>query len=118
MLNIASFFNHKNLTLGLFLHIFLIIIIASSTKADVFASPTYDEGIDYKRIYSENNYKKTKNSSNKIDHLRTSSISSLIVGGANTSSASLRPMRRAKTPRNAVHNADKPKIIRPAIQSD
>ena len=60
MLNIASFFNHKNLTLGLFLHIFLVIIIASSTKGDVFASPTYDEGIDYKRIYSENNYKKTK----------------------------------------------------------
>ena len=60
MLSIASFFNHKNLTLGLFLHIFLVIIIASSTKGDVFASPTYDEGIDYKRIYSENNYKKTK----------------------------------------------------------
>ena len=60
MLNIASFFKHNNLTFRLFLHIFLVIILASSTKGDVFASPTYDEGIDYKRIYSENRYKKTK----------------------------------------------------------
>ena len=60
MLNIASFFNHKNLTVRLFFHIFLVIIVASSTKGDVLASPTYDEGIDYKRIYSENKHKKTK----------------------------------------------------------
>ncbi len=60
MLNIASFFNHKNLTFRLFLHVFLVIIVASSTNGDVLASPTYDEGIDYKRIYSENKYKTTK----------------------------------------------------------
>ena len=60
MLNIASFFNHNNLTFRLFLHIFPVIILASYTKGDVLASPTYDEGIDYKRIYSENEYKKTK----------------------------------------------------------
>ena len=60
MLNIASFFNYKNLTFRLFLHIFLVIILASCTKGDVLASPTYDEGIDYKRIYSDNKYKTTK----------------------------------------------------------
>ena len=60
MLNIASFFIRKNLTFRLFLHIFLVIIVASITKGDILASPTYDEGIDYKRIYSENKYKKTK----------------------------------------------------------
>ena len=60
MLNIASLFNHQNLTSRLLLQIFLTMIVAGSTKGDVLASPTYDEGIDYKRIYSENKYKKTK----------------------------------------------------------
>ena len=60
MLNISSFFIRINLTFSLFLHIFLFIIVASITKGDIFASPTYDEGIDYKRIYNENKYKKTK----------------------------------------------------------
>ena len=60
MLKIASFFIRKNLTLRLFLHIFLVIIVASITKGGILASPTYDEGIDYKRIYSENKYKTTK----------------------------------------------------------
>ena len=60
MLNITSFFVRKNLTFRLFLHIFLVIIVAGVTKGDIFAGPTYDEGIDYKRIYSENKYKKTK----------------------------------------------------------
>ena len=60
MLNITSFFNHKNLTFRLVFQFFLVIIIASSTKGDVLASPTYDEGIDYKRIYSNNNHQKTK----------------------------------------------------------
>ena len=60
MLNIASFFNYKNLTFRSVFHIFLFIIIASNTKGDVLASPTYDEGIDYKRIYSNNIHQKTK----------------------------------------------------------
>ena len=60
MLNIASLFNHQNLTSRLLLQIFLTMIVAGSTKGDVLASPTYDEGIDYKRIYSDNKYKTTK----------------------------------------------------------
>ena len=60
MLNISSFFLRKNLTFKLFLNIFLVILVSSITKGDILASPTYDEGIDYKRIYSENKYKKTK----------------------------------------------------------
>ena len=60
MLNISFFFLRKNLTFKLFLNIFLVILVSSITKGDILASPTYDEGIDYKRIYSENKYKKTK----------------------------------------------------------
>ena len=60
MLNISFFFLRKNLTFKLFLNIFLVILVSGITKGDILASPTYDEGIDYKRIYSENKYKKTK----------------------------------------------------------
>ena len=60
MLNIAFFFIRKNLISRLFLHIFLVITVACITRGDVLAGATYDEGIDYKRIYSENKYKKTK----------------------------------------------------------
>ena len=60
MLNIASFLIHKNLIFRLFLHIFLVIIVVGITRGDILAGPSYDEGIDYKRIYSENKYKKTK----------------------------------------------------------
>ena len=59
MLNIASFFNNKNLTFRLLPQIFLIMIV-STIEGDVLASSTFDEGIDYKRIYSENKFKKTK----------------------------------------------------------
>ena len=60
MLKMNCFLIRKNPTFRLFLHIFLVIIFAGFTKGEVFASPTYDEGIDYKRIYSENIFKKTK----------------------------------------------------------
>ena len=60
MLNIASFFKSRNLIFRSIFHIFLVIIIAGIIKGDILASPTYDEGIDYKRIYNENKYKKTK----------------------------------------------------------
>ena len=60
MLKIVSFFTRKNPTFTLCLHTFLAIMLVSITKGDIHANPTYDEGIDYKRIYSENKYKKTK----------------------------------------------------------
>ena len=61
MLNIASFFIRKNLTFKIISSYFSSHNkVASITKGDILASPTYDEGIDYKRIYSENKYKKTK----------------------------------------------------------
>ena len=60
MVNNTSSLIRKNLALRIFLHIFLVVIVVSITKGDIIASPTYDEGIDYKRIYSDNKYKKTK----------------------------------------------------------
>ena len=60
MVKILTFFIRKNLTFRLFLHTFLVILVASITKGNILASQSYDEGIDYKRIYSENKYKKTK----------------------------------------------------------
>ena len=60
MLKIGSFFIRENLLLRFFLYTFLVIIAACITGGDIHADPTYDEGIDYKRIYSENKYKKTK----------------------------------------------------------
>ena len=60
MLKICPSFIRHNLTFKLFLHTFLVITVACITKGEILASSTYDEGIDYKRIYSENEYKKTK----------------------------------------------------------
>ena len=60
MLKIISFYTRENLPFRFILHTFLIILAVSITKGDIHAGPTYDEGIDYKRIYSDNKYKKTK----------------------------------------------------------
>ena len=60
MVKLLSFLIRKNLTFRLFLHTFLVIIVACITKGNILASQRFDEGIDYKRIYSENKYKKTK----------------------------------------------------------
>ncbi|MDA9690234.1 thiol:disulfide interchange protein DsbA/DsbL [Betaproteobacteria bacterium] len=60
MIKSNHFFIRKNLPVRSFLHTFLAIIVVSFTKGATIASPTYDEGIDYKRIYSENKFKKTK----------------------------------------------------------
>ena len=60
MSKIVSFLHCNNPTFTMYLHTFLAIMLVSITKGDILANPTYDEGIDYKRIYSENKYKKTK----------------------------------------------------------